>query len=164
MHTTLQAIHGEIMSDNQDQKMMGLAYQQAYKSYLEGGVPVGAVMVKDGEVISAGHNKRVQDGDPTAHGEIDCLRRAGRQSSYNGVTLYTTLSPCMMCSGAILQFGVTRVVIGENRNFRGNIEFLRSHGVQVDLLEDKKCTELMDNFIKEKPGLWDEDIAGRTDV
>ena len=152
------------MSDNQDQKMMGLAYQQAYKSYLEGGVPVGAIMVKDGGVISAGHNRRVQDEDPTAHGEIDCLRRAGRKSSYNGVTLYTTLSPCMMCSGAILQFGVTRVVIGENRNFRGNIEFLQSHGVQVDLLEDKKCMELMDNFIKEKPDLWNEDIAGRTDV
>lgn len=152
------------MSDNQDQKMMGLAYQQAYKSYLEGGVPVGAIMVKDGKVISAGHNRRVQDGDPTAHGEIDCLRRAGRKSSYNGVTLYTTLSPCMMCSGAILQFGVTRVVIGENRNFRGNIEFLRSHGVRVDLLADKKCMELMDNFIKEKPDLWNEDIAGRTNV
>lgn len=121
-------------------------------------------MVNDGGVISAGHNRRVQDGDPTAHGEIDCLRRAGRQSSYNGVTLYTTLSPCMMCSGAILQFGVNRVVIGENRNFRGNIEFLRSHGVQVDLLEDKKCMELMDNFIKEKPDLWNEDIAGRTNV
>lgn len=140
------------------------AYEQALKSYNEGGLPIGAVMVENGLVIAEGHNRRVQDGDPIAHGEMDCFRQAGRRSRYDGITLYTTLSPCMMCSGTIIQFGVRHVVIGEDRNFPGNIDFLRSRGVDVVLLDDPDCVALMRRFIAERPELWDEDIAGRTNV
>lgn len=153
------------MTDHPDDaKFIRLAFEQALKSYHEGGLPIGAVMIEDGELIAAGHNRRVQDGDPTAHGEMDCLRRAGRRSRYEGVTMYTTLSPCMMCTGTILQFGLPTVVIGENQNFPGNIDILRAHGVEVRLLDDRDCIELMSRFIRERPELWDEDIAGRTDV
>ncbi|MBV5327624.1 MAG: nucleoside deaminase [Chlorobium sp.] len=146
------------MEDDQD--FMDLAREQAGKSYKEGGVPVGAVMVENGKVIATGHNKRVQQNDPIAHGEMDCIRNAGRRSRYDNVTLYTTLSPCMMCAGAIVQFGIKRVVIGENKNFSGNLQFLRDNGVKVTLLDDDACKKLMDIFIVEKPELWDEDIAG----
>ena len=143
---------------------MDLALAQARKSYDEGGLPIGAVMVVGGEVIAAGHNRRVQDGDPTAHGEMDCLRRAGRRRRYDDVTLYTTLSPCMMCTGTVLQFGIPRVVIGEDENFPGNPALLREHGVEVTLLDHEGCKELMSRFIRERPELWDEDIAGREEV
>jgi len=143
---------------------MRLAYEQALKSYNEGGLPIGAVMVEHDAVIAAGHNRRVQDDDPTAHGEMDCLRRAGRRARYDGVTMYTTLSPCMMCAGTILQFGISDVVIGEARNFPGNPDFLRSHGVRVTVVDDPDCIELMARFIRERPELWDEDIAGRDRV
>ena len=142
-----------------DRKLLEIAYQEAKKGYEEGGVPVGASIGVDGEMLASGHNKRVQEGDPIAHGEMDCIRHAGRRANYKGVTLYTTLSPCMMCSGAIVQFGIKRVVIGENRNFEGNIEFLRNNGVEVHLVNDEKCIELMERFIEEKPELWYEDIA-----
>jgi cytosine/creatinine deaminase len=144
-----------------DRNFMKLAYQQALKSYNEGGLPIGAVMVENGQVIAAGHNRRVQDDDPTAHGEMDCLRRAGRRSRYTGVTMYTTLSPCMMCAGTLLQFGIARVVIGEARNFNGNAELLRRNSVIADILDDADCIALMARFIRERPELWDEDIAGR---
>ncbi len=147
-----------------DSAYLRIALDQAVKSYEEGGLPIGAVMVKGGEVIARGHNRRVQDGDPTAHGEMDCLRRAGRRSRYSAVTLYTTLSPCMMCSGTIVQFGIPRVVIGEDHNFPGNIDFLRAHDVEVLLVDDPACRELMTRFIQEHPALWDEDIAGRSGV
>jgi cytosine deaminase len=140
---------------------MRAAYDQALKSYNEGGLPIGAVMVESGAIVAAGHNRRVQDGDPTAHGEMDCLRRAGRRARYDGVTLYTTLSPCMMCSGTVLQFGIPAVVVGEDQNFSGNLEFLRAHGVEVVLLNDPECISLMQRFVRERPELWDEDIAGR---
>jgi cytosine deaminase len=143
---------------------MNLAWKQAKKSYDEGGLPIGAVMVENDQVIAAGHNRRVQDGDPTAHGEMDCLRKAGRRSRYHGVTLYTTLSPCMMCAGTILQFGIRHVVVGEDQNFPGNLDFLRAHGVEVRLLDDHACKDLMARFIRERPDLWDEDIAGTTHV
>jgi creatinine deaminase len=150
--------------DEKDRNFMRAAYEQALHSYNEGGLPIGAVMVENGAIISEGHNRRVQDGDPTAHGEMDCLRKAGRRARYDGVTLYTTLSPCMMCSGTVLQFGIGRVVIGEDRNFPGNIELLRSRGVEVLLLDDPECIALMQRFIAERPELWDEDIAGRESV
>lgn len=143
----------------QDQKFMDMAFEQAQKSYDEGGLPIGAAMVENGKVLAVGHNKRVQEGDPIAHGEMDCLRQAGRRSSYRAVTLYTTLSPCMMCAGTIVQLGIKRVVIGEDENFSGNIEFLKSRGVEVDVLNDKRCIELMARLIQEKPQLWNEDIA-----
>jgi creatinine deaminase len=143
----------------QDLKFMTMAFDQAQKSYDEGGLPIGAVMVEDGKVLAVGHNKRVQEGDPIAHGEMDCLRQAGRRNSYKNVTLYTTLSPCMMCAGTIVQFGIKRVIIGENENFAGNIAFLESHGVEVVVLDDKRCIALMARLIQEKPQLWNEDIA-----
>ena len=135
------------------------AYEQALKSYEEGGLPIGAAMVENGTVIAVGHNRRVQDGDPIAHGEMDCLRKAGRRRDYAGVTLYTTLSPCMMCAGTIVQFGIKSVVIGEARSFPGNVDFLRQHGVDVTVLDDPDCIALMARFIKERPELWHEDIA-----
>jgi cytosine deaminase len=144
-----------------DAHFMHLAYEQARKSFDEGGLPIGAVMVEDGRVIAAGHNRRVQDGDPIAHGEMDCFRRAGRRPRYDRVTLYTTLSPCMMCAGTIVQFGVRRVVIGEDRNFKGNADFLRAQGIEVVLLDSAECIDLMARFIAERPQVWDEDIAGR---
>jgi cytosine/creatinine deaminase len=139
---------------------MRAAYEEALASYLAGGLPIGAVMVADGVIAAAGHNQRVQHGDPIAHGEMDCIRKAGRRSRYDDVTLYTTLSPCMMCAGTIVQFGIPRVVVGEDRNFRGNIDFLRARGVEVTLLDDGECIALMRRFITERPDLWDEDIAG----
>jgi len=150
-----------IDADATDRAFMRLAYEQALKSYHEGGLPIGAVMVERGTLIAAGHNRRVQDGDPTAHGEMDCLRRAGHRARYTGVTMYTTLSPCMMCAGTILQFGIPRVVIGEARNFSGNAEFLQRNTVATLILDDRDCIELMARFIRERPELWDEDIAGR---
>ncbi len=138
---------------------MKAAYEEALKGYEEGGLPIGAVMVEDGRVVARGRNKRVQEGDPIAHGEMDCIRNAGRRPGYGGVTLYTTLSPCMMCAGTILQFGISRVVVGEARNFEGNAHFLAERGVAVVLLEDADCTALMARFIAERPALWNEDIA-----
>jgi len=149
---------------NDHLRFLRAAFEQAVKSYKEGGLPIGAVMVENGSIIAAGHNRRVQQGDPTAHGEMDCLRNAGRRPRYEGVTLYTTLSPCMMCAGTAVQFGIRSVVIGENRNFPGNIEFLRAHGVDVRLVDDAECIALMKRFIEERPDLWDEDIAGRSSV
>lgn len=143
-------------------RFLTLALAEAQKSYDTGGVPVGSVLVEGGRVIGRGHNKRWQDGDPVAHGEMDCLRNAGRRVRYDTTTLYTTLSPCMMCSGAILQFGIKHVVIGEDENFSGNADFLQSRGVEVTVLNDVDCKALMARFIAEKPELWDEDIAGNT--
>ncbi len=141
------------------QAFMRIAYEQALKSYEEGGLPIGAAMVENGVVIAVGHNRRVQDGDPIAHGEMDCLRKAGRRRDYAGITLYTTLSPCMMCAGTIVQFGIKSVVIGEARNFPGNVGFLRQFGVDVAVLNDADCEALMARFILERPELWHEDIA-----
>jgi creatinine deaminase len=147
-----------------DQKWMERAFLQAQKSYDEGGLPIGSVLVrhlKDGGeiLVGEGHNQRIQQGDAIAHGEMDAIRNAGRQRSYRDTTIYTTLSPCMMCSGTIVQFNIPRVVIGENANFGGNEEFLRQRGVVVIILDDPKCTELMGRFIRERPDIWNEDIG-----
>ncbi len=147
-------------SENSDVKFMKLALVEAKKSRAEGGVPVGSVMVADGKAVASGHNRRVQDGDPIAHGEMSCIRNAGRRAHYNNITLYTTLSPCMMCAGTIVQFGIKRVVVGEDINFKGNIDFLKTHGVEVCLLNDPDCISFMKEFIKDHPELWYEDIAG----
>lgn len=144
---------------SEDRRYMALALQEAMTGYKEGGVPVGSVMVVGGELLARGHNRRVQDGDPIAHGEMDCLRRAGRRPHYRDAALYTTLSPCMMCAGTILQFGIPRVIIGEKENFAGNSDFLADRGVDVVLLNDADCIALMRCFIEEKPELWYEDIA-----
>ncbi len=115
-------------------RLMRRAYQEAKTGRDEGGLPIGSILVEGGEVVGAGHNRRIQEGDPIAHGEMDCLRRAGRRRDYKATTLYTTLSPCMMCTGAIIQFGIPRVIVGEDRNFEGNIGFLAERGVEVALL------------------------------
>ncbi|WP_417450742.1 nucleoside deaminase [Kordiimonas sp.] len=148
------------MQTDTDQQFMAEALAQAQKSYDEGGLPIGAVLVEHGRIIAKGHNQRVQKEDPTAHGEMDCIRNAGRRARYETTTLYTTLSPCMMCAGTVVQFGIPRVVIGEAENFSGNEDFLRQNGVEVVRLDEPTCTSLMAQFIRNNPALWDEDIAG----
>lgn len=142
-----------------DKKFLAEALAEARKSFSEKGLPIGAVLVRNEEVIGRGHNQRVQKGDPIAHGEMDCIRNAGRQKTYKDTVIYTTLSPCMMCSGAIVQFGIPRVVIGENENFGGNEEFLRDRGVEVVIMDNSECKELMRKAIDRDPKLWDEDIG-----
>ncbi len=142
-----------------DQKFLRIAYEEAWEGFQEGGCPIGSVLASGELLIAKGRNQRVQQGDPIAHGEMDCLRKAGRQKSYRQMTLYTSLSPCMMCSGTIIQFGIPRVVIGENATFGGNEDLLRSRGVEVLIADDPDCIALMTRFIKEKPELWNEDIA-----
>tara|TARA_B100000497_G_C7470718_1_gene289999 strand:+ start:202 stop:648 length:447 start_codon:yes stop_codon:yes gene_type:complete len=147
------------MLSETDNKMLRIAYEEAKAGFDEGGCPIGSVLEREGKVVAQGRNQRVQKGDPIAHGEMDALRKAGRQSTYRDTTLYTSLSPCMMCSGTIVQFGIPRVVIGEAVNFGGNEDFLRARGVEVIVANDQDCIDLMDKFIKEKPELWAEDIA-----
>ena len=142
-----------------DRKFLDIAYEEALAGYNEGGCPIGASLAEGDRLISRGRNQRVQQGDPIAHGEMDCLRKAGRQKTYRNMTLYTSLSPCMMCSGTMVQFGIRRLIIGENVNYEGNAEFLRERGVEVIIVDDDRCKELMARFIQEKPELWAEDIA-----
>lgn len=142
-----------------DKRLLRIAYEEAKAGFDEGGCPIGSVLARDGSVVAQGRNQRVQQGDPIAHGEMDALRKAGRQRTYRDTVLYTSLSPCMMCSGTIVQFGIPRVVIGDTQNFGGNEEFLRSKGVEVVIAEDPDCIALMKRFIEEKPELWAEDIA-----
>lgn len=142
-----------------DKKFLRLAYQEAKDGFDEGGCPIGSVLAEGDRLIAQGRNQRVQGGDPIAHGEMDCLRKAGRQKTYRNMTLYTSLSPCMMCSGTIVQFGIPRVVVGENTTFGGNEAFLRERGVEVIVADDQDCIDLMTRFITEKPELWAEDIA-----
>lgn len=144
---------------SKDGIFMREAFRLAQDSFNEGGIPIGSVLVRDGKIIGSGHNQRIQQGDPILHGEMDCLKNAGRQQSYRDTTLYTTLSPCMMCSGTIVQFKIGRVVIGENTNFGGNEDFLRARGIEVSILNDNKCVELMRKFIELNPKLWHEDIS-----
>jgi cytosine deaminase len=122
---------------------------------------VGAALATGGRLIASGHNQRVQAGDPIAHGEMACLRNAGRRASYQDMTMYTTLSPCPMCSGAILLFQIPRLVVGEATTFAGDLDFLRSHGVKVVLLDDDRCTAVMREFQERYPEVWSEDIGGR---
>lgn len=141
-----------------DHRFAELAFLEAKKSADNGGLPIGSVLAEGERLISSGHNQRVQRGDPIAHGEMDCLREAGRQKSYRGMTLYTSLSPCMMCSGTIVQFKIPRVIINDTKNFGGNEAFLRDHGVEVIDLAHADSIALMARFIKENPALWNEDI------
>lgn len=143
----------------QDEIFLRLAYDEARQGFEEGGCPIGSVLVRGETVLGQGRNRRVQNGDPIAHGEMDALRRAGRQTSYRDTVLYTTLSPCMMCSGTIVQFAIPRVVIGENVSFGGNEDFLRAKGVEILVADDSDCRALMERFMNERPVLWAEDIA-----
>lgn len=137
------------------------AVAQAEEGLAAGGIPIGSVIVADGEVIGAGHNRRVQRGSPTLHAEIDALENAGRQPAtvYRRSIIYTTLSPCSMCAGAILLFGIPRVMIGENRTFQGSEDLLRDRGVEIEVLDDPHCVDLMTRFIADNPTLWNEDIG-----
>jgi cytosine deaminase len=137
------------------------AIAEAELGLAEGGIPIGAVLVHQGQVLGRGHNRRVQRGSVVLHGEMDALERAGRQraSVYRECTLYTTLSPCAMCSGSILLYGIPHVVIGENRTFQGEEALLRTRGVNVEVLQDERCIELMTRFIAAQPDLWAEDIG-----
>jgi creatinine deaminase len=140
---------------------MDAAIEEAERGWREGGIPIGSVLVFQGSIIGRGHNRRVQAGSVVLHGEMDALERAGRQPAavYRESTLYTTLSPCAMCSGAILLYGIPRVIIGENETFLGEEALLRSRGVSVEVRQDGRCLELMTNFIREHPELWNEDIG-----
>lgn len=142
-------------------EFMQAAIAEARAGWAEGGIPIGSVIVHAGRIIGRGHNRRAQQGSPILHGEMDAFENAGRQpaSVYRECTLYTTLSPCPMCSGAILLYGIPRVVIGENRSFMGEEELLRSRGVQLTVLDDPECIELMARMMREKPVLWNEDIG-----
>lgn len=137
------------------------AVEEARKGYAEGGIPIGSVLIYDGKILGRGHNKRVQQGSPTLHGEMDALENAGRLPAkvYRESVLYTTLSPCPMCTGAILLYGIPKVVIGENSTFMGEEELLKSRGVEVVVLNDEECRRLMNEFISTKPELWKEDIG-----
>ena len=144
-----------------DRAMMDVALDEARASLEAGGVPVGAALASGGRLVASGHNERVQRGDPIAHGEMSCLRNAGRQSSYRDMTMYTTLSPCPMCTGAILLFQIPRVVVGEATTFAGDLAFLTGHGVEVLLVDDPQCTAVMQEFQQRYPDIWSEDIGGR---
>ncbi len=140
--------------------VMDLAVAEARRSAEEGGIPIGAVLSKsDGTVVARGHNRRVQQHDPVLHAEIDCLRSAGRRRDYRELTIYSTLMPCYMCAGAIVQFGIPRVVVGESRTFPGARAFLEEHSVEVIDLDLTECRQLMEGFIAAHPDVWNEDIG-----
>ena len=138
---------------------MEAAIAQARQGLAEGGIPIGSVLVKDNQIIGQGHNKRVQEGDPVTHAEIDCLRNAGRIGSYQNTVLYSTLMPCYLCAGAVVQFGIKTVIAGESATFPGAREFMESHGVEVRDLDLPECKQLMQDFIENHPRLWNEDIG-----
>ncbi len=138
---------------------MKAAIDEAKKGLSEGGIPIGSVLVKDGKIIGAGHNKRVQDNDPVIHAEIDCLRGAGRIGSYKNTVLYSTLMPCYLCAGAAVQFGIKKVIAGESETFHGAQEFMRSMGIDVVDLDLDECKQMMRDFIRANPKLWNEDIG-----
>ena len=140
-------------------EFMAAAIAQAKQGLLEGGIPIGSVLVKNGEILGQGHNKRVQDGDPVTHAEIDCLRNAGRIGNYKDTTLYSTLMPCYLCAGAVVQFGIKKVIVGESQTFAGAREFMESHAVEVIDLDLDECKQLMSDFIHKHPQLWNEDIG-----
>ena len=142
-------------------EFLAAAIEQARKSLSEGGIPIGSVLVYQGEIIGRGHNCRVQTGSPVDHGEMNCLRNAGRLPArvYRNCTLYSTLSPCPMCSGAIVLYKIPHVVVGESKTFLGAEDYMRSQGIQVDVIQDGECIALMTEFIASRPELWNEDIG-----
>lgn len=140
---------------------MQAAIEEAQKGLAEGGIPIGSVLVIDNKIVGRGHNQRVQKGSCVLHAEMDCLENAGRlkATDYRRATLYSTLSPCDMCSGTVLLYGIKKVVIGENRTFKGPEDYVRSRGVELDLRDDAQCIQLMRDFIAQQPALWNEDIG-----
>lgn len=140
-------------------EFMRAAIAEARLGEQEGGIPIGSVLVRNGEIIGRGHNRRVQERDPIKHAEIDCLYNAGRIGSYRDTILYSTLMPCYLCAGAVVQFGITRVIAGESRTFEGTRQFLEQHGVEVIDLDSDECVSMMKDFIEKNPELWAEDIG-----
>ncbi len=138
---------------------MKAAIDEAKLGLSQQGIPIGSVLVKDGKIVGRGHNKRIQDNDPITHAEIDCLRNAGRVGSYTGTTLYSTLMPCYLCAGAVVQFGIKKVYAGESATFSGAKEFMEAHGVEVIDLNLEECIQMMNTFIETNPKLWNEDIG-----
>lgn len=140
---------------------LAAAIAQARRGLASGGIPIGSVLVIDGEIVGSGHNQRVQKGSAVLHAEMDCLENTGRlpASQYRKATLYSTLSPCDMCSGAALLYGIPRIVVGENRTFQGPEDYVRSRGVEVTVMDDPECVSLMENFMAAHPDLWNEDIG-----
>ena len=138
---------------------MRIAIDEAKKGGSEGGIPIGSALVKNGELIASGRNKRVQEQNPILHGEMDCMNNAGRIGSYKDTVMYSTLMPCYMCAGTIIQFKIPKVIVGESQTFPGAREFMENHGVEVIDLNNSECIEMMQKFIKEKPELWNEDIG-----
>jgi len=151
---TMKSEQGRTMND-----FMKLAVEEAKLGLREGGIPIGSVLVKDGRVIARGHNKRVQENDPILHAEIDCLRQAGRIGNYVGTTIYSTLMPCYLCAGAIVQFAIMKVIAGESENFSGARKFMEEHGIEVIDLNVDECKKLMRAFIQSNLRLWKEDIG-----
>lgn len=140
--------------------MLGVAIEEARAGLAEGGIPIGAAIFRsDGTLVSRGHNRRVQEGDPSIHGETDAFRRAGRQRSYRDLIMVTTLAPCWYCSGLVRQFGFRRVIVGESRTFQGGVEWLRSSGVEVMDMDSAECVQMMERFVAERPEVWAEDIG-----
>ena len=148
-------------SPSLNQKFLDVAIEEAKEGLRAGGIPIGSVLVVDGEIVGRGHNKRVQSGSAVLHAEMDCLENAGRLSAndYARAVLYSTLSPCDMCSGAVLLYKIPAVVIGENRTFQGPEDYVRSRGVKLEVLDDAECVAMMEQFIKAEPRLWNEDIG-----
>lgn len=143
-----------------DHELMNAALEQAQKSYDEGGLPIGAVLADArGNLVAKGHNRRIQNDDPTSHGETDCIRNAGRRRDWHTLTLYTTLSPCVMCSGTAMLLRIGRIVIGEHENFLGEEQLLKDRGVRLTILNHAGCIELMAKYIREQPDTWNEDIG-----
>lgn len=142
-------------------KFLEAAIEEAEKGAAAGGIPIGSVLVLDGKIVGRGHNQRVQKGSATLHAEMDCLENSGRISAadYRRATLYSTLSPCDMCSGAALLYGIPKIIVGENRTFRGPEDYVKSRGVELVVVDNEKCVQLMETFIKNNPELWNEDIG-----
>ncbi len=139
---------------------MQAAIDEAKIGLSQNGIPIGSVLVLDGKIVGRGHNKRVQDNDPITHAEIDCLRNAGRVGNYHNTVLYSTLMPCYLCAGAVVQFGIKKVFAGESKTFPGAKDFMESHGVEVVDINSEECIEMMKSFIEKNPMLWNEDIGG----
>jgi len=150
-----------MMSESEIKQFMRIAIEEARLGLKEGGIPIGSVLVIDGKIVGKGHNRRVQNNSAILHAEMDCLENAGRlkASDYKKATIYSTLSPCDMCSGAIILYGIPKVVIGENRTFKGPEEYTQSRGIEVVVLDDPECIEIMTEFIENNPELWNEDIG-----
>ena len=146
---------------NEHQEFMRAAIEEAKLGLKEGGIPIGSVLVIDGKIVGRGHNRRVQKGSAILHAEMDCLENAGRLSAkdYQKSTLYSTLSPCDMCSGAALLYGIPKIVVGENQNFQGPEDYVKSRGVDLIIMDDEECISMMEDFIENRPELWNEDIG-----